>query len=95
MLFLAFSTLTACSSIKRPDTNLCVVNAVASHLTCYNMLRDYQDDGMIKPDAKPTIIPVDDLSDLNKFITTDPEGFARLKLYVKELRTYYQNGCKP
>ena len=83
----------ACSTIPRPDTNLCVVNVPGKHLKCYNLKRDYDGDGNRNPDAKPTIVPISSLNDLNKFIATDPDGFANLKAYVQKIREEYNNKC--
>lgn len=87
-LFLAFS-LCACSSVSKPDTDLCVVNAPGEHLTCYNIRRDYDDDGNIKAGAKPTYRQAITVADLNKHVVTDPKGWANLKAYIKILREEY------
>lgn len=88
----AYSLVFGCS-IQRPDTDLCVVNAPDRHQKCYNLKKDYNDDGKLNPSAKPTFKPAVTVEDLNKNICTDPDGFANLKTYVKELRHAYEQ-CK-
>lgn len=93
MLFLAFSLLSACTSVRRPDVDLCIVNAPAQHLKCYNLLRDYTADGQLKPDAVPSYRRFGEREDLNKYLCVDPNGLAKLKAYIRELREAYENQC--
>lgn len=72
--------------VPRPDTDLCVVNAEANHLICFNMLHDYDKNGKLKKDAQPKFKPANTVQDLNKNICTDPDGFANLKAYMKKLQ---------
>lgn len=66
---------------------------------CYNLKRDYGDDGFLKPDAKPTYRPNATIEDLNKALVLDSphdathpnpthfeDGIARVKAWVKKLR---------
>ncbi len=89
MLCLSFSSCT----IQRPDTNIYGVNAPGYRLEGYNMKKDYDNDGNRKPDAKKTIKLVSGLSDINKWICTDPEGYENLLTYGKNLREEYL-ACK-
>lgn len=83
-----------CALIQRPDSNICVMNAPAQHMKCYNLKRDYNDDGTLKPTAKPTFRQFRIIDDGNKYISMDPDSFAQLKAYIKLLREEYQKGCK-
>lgn len=83
------SAIFGCSQIPRPDTTLCVVNAPAQQMKCYNLKTDYNDDGSLKPDAKPKYWPVVSIEDVNKHICTDPDSFGNLKAYIKLLREEY------
>lgn len=79
--------LTGCSSsVERPDTDLCVINAPLNQMKCYNLKRDYDSNGVIKPEATGKLYPVEGVEDVNKFICTSPEDFANLKSYIKALR---------
>lgn len=88
MLWASFSllTLSACSAISQPDTDMCVVNEPGLHLICYNLKRDYDKNGVLKPGAVETIKPIQSLTDLNKYVVTDPVGFEHLKTFVQEMR---------
>lgn len=95
MRLMAFSLLIACScAIQRPDTDLCIVNAPAEHLKCYNMLRDYDDRGNLKSGAQATFRPAHSVRDINKYLATDPKGLANLKTYIGQLRDEYENRCQ-
>lgn len=91
MLSAACSLLLASCGIPRPDTTLCVVNGPAKHRKCYNVARDYNEDGSLKAGAKATFLPAASVGDLNKNICTDPDGWANFKAYVKKLREAYEH----
>lgn len=89
-LLLIAGSLSACG-IPRPNADLCIVNAPNLNRKCYNLKRDYRDDGTLKPGAVPTYRPNATIEDLNKALVLDsPDGFedgiARMKAYVKKLR---------
>lgn len=87
IFFATFSLFSAgCGSIKRPNTDICVVNEPGGYQICYNLYRDYNSNGQRKPDAKPFYKPAKTVSDLNKNICTDPQGFANLLIYISQLR---------
>lgn len=75
----------------RPDADVCIVNAPNKTRKCYNLKRDYQDDGHLMPVATPTYRPTPTLDSLNKALVLDSEdgfeeGIARVKGWVKKLR---------
>jgi hypothetical protein len=86
--------LASCANIKRPDADLCVVNAPGKKLTCYNLEKDYNDDGQIKPGIQPHFKPATDLDALNKHVAMSAADFAKFKAYIKKLREEYESGCK-
>ena len=88
MLLIIFSL--GCANIPKPDTNLCIVNALAHNQKCYNLLRDYDDDGRLFATAKPLYKPANTIEDLNKNACTDPDGLANLKAFIKLLREEYK-----
>lgn len=73
-------------AVPRPNTDLCVVNAAKFHRSCFNMKTDFDENGNLKPDAKAKIKPARDIMDLDRNVCVDPDGFARLKAYIKKLR---------
>lgn len=97
-LWMVFS-LAACATIRRPDTDVMIINAPGNKRCGYNLLRDYGDDGRLLPNAKMFCRPNASVKDLNKAMVVDsPTGFedglARLKAYIKLLREEYENRCK-
>jgi hypothetical protein len=93
LTILSISFSCACA-INPPDSDICVVNAGAKHLTCFNLKRDYnEENGALKPDATPTFKPVNSLDDLNKFIVTDADSFERIKIFTQQVR-YDLTTCK-
>jgi hypothetical protein len=91
VLLITSSVVVSCANVERPDTDLCVVNAPAGHQKCYNLKRDYNNDGKRRKDAAPKFKPAKSIDDLNKSICTDADGFANLKAFVNELRAASSN----
>jgi hypothetical protein len=89
---MVFSLLLAgCNDVPRPNSNICVLNVGALKKTCQNLLTDYDEDGNLKPDAKPsvTIYPTAEamLLSLDKSIDTEAAGWANIKAYIRNLRS--------
>lgn len=98
MLAIVPWVVSSCATIQRPDTDMCIVNAPNKVRKCYNLSKDYTDDGALKPGAVPVYRAVVSIDDLNKFLVIDSptgteDGQARLKAYIKLLRENYEKGC--
>jgi hypothetical protein len=96
MLLMGFS---GCA-VQRPNADVCIVNAPAGNRKCYNLSRDYDDNGMLIPGHAATYRVNTTVKDLNKAAIIDsPTGFtdglAALKAYIAEMRKEYQNNCQP
>ncbi len=96
MLLVAFS-LSACA-IQRPNSDVCIINAPSGWRKCYNLRTDYDDNGILKKDAKPTYRLNPDITYLNKALVIDSssgfeDGIAFLKTYINQLRDRYEQ-CK-
>lgn len=74
----------------RPDALICVNNVPALHKKCYNLLKDYDDNGALLPGAVATIIQYktadEMLAGVNKDVNTPPDGWANIKAYIRALR---------
>lgn len=93
-LLMAFSfAIMGCSTIERPNTDVCLVNAPGATRKCYNLSTDYNDDGTLKPNAHAVYKPTVNISDINKNTCIDPDGLANLKAYIQKLRIAYQQQC--
>jgi hypothetical protein len=92
IFFLAFSV--GCSTINKPNANLCVVNAPAEHLKCYNLKTDYTDDGNIKKSARAKYFQAATVNDLNKGVWMSNGDWAEVKKWIRELRKAYEDGNK-
>lgn len=57
LLAVSSSLLSACASVPRPNTDVCIANVQVLHEKCYNMERDFTDDDQLKKDAKPHFLP--------------------------------------
>ena len=90
-LLMAFS-LFACSN-PAPDADICVTNIKKGHKKCYNLARDYYEDGTLKPTASPTYKPALTLSDFDKEISTDLKGFQNIKILTTQIE-YRLNECE-
>lgn len=91
ILCLAFS---GCATIAKPDANLCVVNAPAQHLKCYNLKTDYTDDGNIRASAKAKYFRSESVEDLNKGVWMSNGDWAKVKGWIRELRKAYEEQGK-
>ena len=86
--------LVSCMSVPRPDAYLCGVNAKSSSLRCYNLKKDFDQDGNLSLNAQPSIVAIKNLDDLNAGIFTSAKDFAAIKAYVNTLKEYYNKNCK-
>lgn len=92
-LLISCNLLSSCAP-QRPDSEICVVNAPAMHMKCYNLKDDYDDEGNLKPDASPLYRPTVRVEDLNKYIVMDSEkSFENFKTWINELKQAYKD-CK-
>lgn len=86
-------SLVSCSHVQRPDSWICGVNAKGMKLRCYNIKSDYSDEGVLKPEAKPTEFPLKSLNDLNAWVCMDPASLEKFKVYMGDLRDYAKLHC--
>lgn len=92
MLVSICSVLVACGDVKRPDAMACWVNAAKQEKLCFNMLTDYDKNGVRKPDAKPKRLPVANLNELNGYLVFDNvQAQTEVKRYLDESRRAYQD----
>lgn len=81
--------LAACGSVERPNANACWVNAAGGYKTCYNLLTDYDKNGVRLPGAKPKNVPLTELKQLNGALTFDAASQKELKRFLDESRKEY------
>lgn len=86
--------LSSCATISKPNAHLCVVNAPAAHLKCYNLSTDYNDDGNIKNTAKAKFFRAETIEDLNKGVWMSNNDWAKVKVWIRQLRKAYEEGRK-
>ena len=82
--------LCACGSVERPDANACWVNAAGGYKRCYNLLSDYDQNGVRLPSAKPIDVPVT-LQSLNGALTFDAASQKELKRFLDQSRKEYND----
>jgi hypothetical protein len=103
LLLVVCSPLLAASScstsVPRPDADICEINVLKLHESCYNIAEDYDDNGQLIPNAKPRVVQFLDeaamLAALNKNTCVGtasdgkipaPQGWANIKTWIKNLR---------
>lgn len=93
------ATLSGCNTgeiqkVPRPDTDLCGVNVkgVVKKKRCYNLARDYDENGNLLPTAKPTETKLEKLEDLHGNICLDPRSWGNFKAYLRILRGEHDGG---
>lgn len=74
-------SLTACS-VPRPAGMACVVDLPDNQNICFDLQKDFDDQGNIKPDAKPQLLPLD----MDKRVNFDPDTWANVKAYIRKLK---------
>lgn len=90
-LLTVFSLLiSGCASIERPDANLCVVNAPAQHLKCYNLKTDYDQNGQILKGAEAKFFRAETVDDLNKGVWMSNADWSKVKVWISRLRKAYE-----
>lgn len=92
-LLTAFS-LFSCAHIRRPNAELCVVNAPAAHLKCYNVAEDYNEGGYLKPRATAKFFRAENVHDLNKGVWMSNADWAKIKVWISDLRRAYEESRK-
>lgn len=95
MLFLVSSLISGCAGISKPAAYGCIVNAPAKNRKCYSFKTDFNDDGNLKPTAKPVYRSNETIEDLNKAFVLDSDtgfedGLARVKTTIRDAREEYQ-----
>jgi hypothetical protein len=83
--------LTACQNVERPNANACWVNASGGYKRCYNLLTDYDSNGIRLPNAKPKDVPISELKHLNGALTFDASSQRELKRFMDESRKEYKD----
>lgn len=94
MMLLNICSLVGCAGVQRPDANICGINAVSSNLRCYNIRKDYNNDGILDANAKPVIVPLSGLNDLNAGAYLSPLDLEKVKVWLGDLRTWAKDHCK-
>lgn len=102
MMSLAIFSLCACVHEPiRPNTYVSGLNGPDMWLEGYNLLRDYDADGNLKPDAKKNYYPFISVKDLNAALVIMPpgkipgdEGTKGLLRWLKELKLWSKDHCK-
>lgn len=87
-IFLAVSSLTACSTMPPPpEGQACVAfyKDGACFNTCFDMTKDFNQDGSIKAGAKSKKYQCN-LAYFNKRVNFDPDSFANLKAFALKLK---------
>ncbi len=74
-----------CSTIPKPHSDLCVANAPNQTRKCYWTDKDYDNNGNLLPTAVANYQPMTSINDVNKWTMTDPDSWANLKAYLKDL----------
>lgn len=81
------------TGLNRPDSNFGIVNAQAKHIEGYNILHDYDSNGVRTATSPTWIVPLTDLSSLNGYAVTNPIGLKNIKTSISDARAYIANHC--
>ncbi len=78
--------LVSCAGVERPDALVCVVNAPAENIKCYNLKEDYYETGKLKKSAKAKYFKANDVYDLNKGVWISNNDWAKVKVWINQLK---------
>lgn len=82
------------SRVPRPSAEVCWVNAPGGRKECFNVKTDYDDLGNRLPDAKPKIVHITGLQDLNINLCVDIPSQKALSAYRTEVNAWIDNHCQ-
>lgn len=85
-LFLVCS-LTACSQVPRPQGFVCVANVPSSYNLCFDMDKDFDDQGNVLPGHEGVRLALD----VDRHINFDADSYASLKAYMQKLKQRLQS----
>ena len=86
-----------CSTVQRPDADICGINFASdkpAHLTCFNILKDFNDDGTLKSTAKSHQKLIQGPSSLNAGKYVSKDDWAKVQVWLQDLRDYARNHCQ-
>lgn len=86
--------LVGCAGVQRPDADICGVNASASKLHCYNLKKDYSNDGTLLANSVAKDKPISSLQDLNAGIYFSPTDVEKVKVWISDMRAWAKDHCK-
>lgn len=89
-ILLAFSLFAITSCQRFPEGKICLVDSPRSRLLCYDMVRDLDQNGRVKEEAKAERIQVD-LQAMDKFTVFDPDSWANVKGWLRASRDQCQS----
>lgn len=93
ILWIISSLLIIGCGVPRPKGDICIVDARREVLRCYDMEKDYNDDGTLKPGAVQHTKPAINIDSVNKFTVFDPDAWAEVKIYIGKVKERYKE-CK-
>lgn len=88
--FLVAFNVVGCGSIPLPKGKTCVSHVsqnAASYNDCYDMEKDFDENGNILPTANGQHVPLE----FDKRVNFDVDSFASLKAYLLKLKKVYQD----
>lgn len=73
-------------AVERPDATLFILDIPDRVGIGYNMLTDYDDRGGLLTGVEPTLVDINSIWDLDKWMCLDPDSAMNLKAYIRKLR---------
>lgn len=84
---LAACSMMACTGIPRPKGLLCVAHIPEGYNNCYDLEKDFDENGDLLATSTGAHIPLD----LNNHVNLDASSFASLKAYKQKLLERYKS----
>jgi hypothetical protein len=94
ILLLFAANIVGCAAIQRPDAWVCGINGKSKKMLCYNLKKDYDEDGTLKAGAEPLEKKDVSLQSLTGGLYFSSEDTKKIKVWLQDMRDYAKNHCQ-
>ena len=85
LLACSFLILSGCG-VKPPEGKICLYDAPRERSLCYDVAKDLDSSGRVKPDAKMLVIENVKAETLDKHTHFDPESWSNVRKWMQKTR---------
>ena len=97
LLSLTALSICSCAGVSRPDADICGINFATdkpAHLTCFNVLKDFDAQGVLLSTAKAHQKHILRPNSLNAGKYVSKEDWPKFQVWAQDGRDYIKNHCQ-